>query len=143
MTIVVFALQDRLSMFTKTHFSSCIAILLSIGSAQAAPDVVIQNSTADITKQQLFVVKIETSMNINIPVAANSSVEDQVKTIEAGKKLLYQDAAKGCDALKQAFKGDCLLKNVRINSNTQYRGNMGDINSLNIGASYEVSYRPN
>ncbi|KAA0122665.1 hypothetical protein CIW48_16265 [Methylobacterium sp. P1-11] len=82
-------------------------------------------------------------MSINIPVIAGSSSEDQLKQIAATRAVLYQAAAQDCDTLKQAFRSECRILNMRVNSNVQSRGGSGEVIYVNVSSTYEVTVRPN
>jgi hypothetical protein len=90
-----------------------------------------------------YPVRVESTMSINIPVVAGSSGEDQVKQIAATRAVLYQAASQDCDTLKQAFRSECRILNVRVNSNVQSRGGSGEIIFVNVSSTYEVTVRPN
>ncbi|MCJ2017772.1 hypothetical protein MKK84_10120 [Methylobacterium sp. E-065] len=82
-------------------------------------------------------------MAINIPVAPGAGTEEQVKQIAVARAYLYQAAAQDCENLKQAFKAECRLVNVRVNSSVQSRGSSGETMFVNVQSAYEVTIRPN
>lgn len=90
-----------------------------------------------------YPLRVESAMNISIPVAAGAGTEEQVKQIAAARASLYQAAAQDCENLKQAFKAECRLVNVRVNSNVQSRGSSGEMMFVNVQSTYEVTIRPN
>lgn len=90
-----------------------------------------------------YPLRVESTMSINIPLAAGAGPEEQVKQIAAARAFLYQAAAQDCENLKQAFKAECRLANVRVNSNVQSRGSSGDVMFVNVASTYEVTVRPN
>ena len=64
-------------------------------------------------------IRVESSMSINVPVVAGTSAEAQLKLTESTRLSLYEAAAKECENLKQVFKAECRLQNVRTNVITQ------------------------
>jgi|GEM_PF-3410169 len=101
-------------------------------------------STSDVaTPSRAYPLRVESTMAINIPVTAGAGTEEQVKQIAVARAYLYQAAAQDCENLKQAFKAECRLLNVRVNSNVQSRGSSGETMFINVQSSYEVMIRPN
>ena len=90
-----------------------------------------------------YPLRVESAMTINIPVAAGAGTEEQVKQIAAARASLYQAAAQDCENLKQAFRAECRLVNVRVNSNVQSRGSSGEMMFVNVSSTYEVTVRSN
>ena len=90
-----------------------------------------------------YPLRVESAMTINIPVSAGAGTEEQVKQIAAARASLYQASAQDCENLKQAFKAECRLVNVRVNSNVQSRGSSGEMMFVNVQSTYEVTVRPN
>jgi hypothetical protein len=129
-------------MISKFGFGAIFAMSVLPCVAYGQQSVDRQGAAADKTPPQAQIVRIETSMNLSLPIAVNTGIEDQIKSIESTKEFLYQEVARGCNNLKNVFKGSCALKNVRIGSSMQNRCNSGESASINVGASYEVTYTP-
>ncbi len=88
-------------------------------------------------------LRVESSISLNVPRAAGADAEDRIKQIEAARVALYQAAARECDNLRQVFKTDCRLQNVRVASNVQSRGGNGETMFVTVTSSYDLTYRPN
>lgn len=116
--------------------------LISASAAHAQADQ-LRPGAEPATSPRPYPLRVESSMNINIPMGSASSPEEQIKQLAAARGFLYQAAAQDCDNLKQAFRADCKLTNVRVNSNIQTRGPAGETMYVNVSASYEVTIRPN
>lgn len=128
----------------KAFFVAAFTALIPSATVFAQSDAGRPAPTSDATTPgRSYPLRVESAMTINIPVAAGAGTEEQVKQIAAARASLYQASAQDCENLKQAFKAECRLVNVRVNSNVQSRGSSGEMMFVNVQSTYEVTIRPN
>jgi hypothetical protein len=92
-----------------------------------------------------YPLRVENSMTVSIQSGASNNPEEQIKQLAETRSLLYQVAAQECSQLREIFKSDCRLVNVRVNGNVQKRAapGAGDYISASVTSSYEVTMRAN
>ena len=128
----------------KAFAVAAFTALISSHAAHAQSEPGRTTPAADVAiPARSYPLRVESAMTINIPVAAGAGTEEQVKQIAAARAYLYQAAAQDCENLKLAFKAECRLVNVRVNSNVQSRGSSGEMMFVNVQSTYEVTIRPN
>ena len=130
--------------FRKAFVAAAFTALIPSHTVSAQSEAGRSVPTVDASAPaRSYPLRVESAMTINIPVAAGAGTEEQVKQIAAARASLYQAAAQDCENLKLAFKAECRLVNVRVNSNVQSRGSSGEMMFVNVQSTYEVTIRPN
>ena len=90
---------------------------------------------------RLAPLRIESGWVVMVPLSAAATVEQQIAQTETARRAIYEMAARECDTLRQVFKAECRLQNVRINSNVQSRNAGNDSVSVNGSGSFELLQR--
>lgn len=135
--------EESIPVSPRILLIACLAALAPSCSAWAQSDTPRPATSSEATAPaRPYIIRVDSTMGVNVQAAAGVSVEEQLKLIEATRVALYQSAAAECENLKKVFKADCRLQNVRVNSNVQSRGNGGDMMQVNASSSHELTFRP-
>ena len=121
-----------------------VASLLTGSSAQAQDDThPVVTAPDKMTPVRTYPLRVDNSMTVSIQAGTSNNPEEQIKQLADTQTLLYQVAAQGCGQLREIFKSDCRLVNLRVNGNVQKRGTpgAGDYISASVTSSYEVTLR--
>lgn len=125
----------------STVFVASLLTLSAVGPGSAQPEVPGTVSLPNAGAPVRTPLRIESGWNVTVPLAPGSSVEQQIKQTETARRAIYEMAARECDALRQTFKAECRLQNVRVNSNVQMRNPGNEIVSVNGSGSFELLQR--
>ncbi len=81
-------------------------------------------------------LRVQVSIQINTPASGGN--EDVRKAMEAARRHLYDSANGECAILSEAFKAECRLTIVNVNSSLQERGSMGQSIYSHGNMTYEL-----
>ena len=95
--------------------------LVLLGGAAKADQVVIQN-THDSKPE----IRVQVNMSFFVPGPVNAS-EASLKSQEDARKMLYANASRECDVLRETIASACRIESVSVNVNrNNYGGAQGE-----------------
>ena len=66
------------------------------------------------------------------------TLQEESKAAENARQALYEIASRECEVIVRAFKGECRLMNISVNSYAQDRGNGLRGLQVSVNATYRV-----
>jgi hypothetical protein len=97
-----------------------------------------QTATDMSSFRAAFTLRVQTSFQATTPLPAGSTMEDQTKTAEAARRLIYEAAAHECGLLTDVFHADCRVSALAAHNQVQERGNVQTVVAT-ANATYELT----
>ena len=117
---------------------ACLAALALAGAAHAQT-ITVRNAASE-SAPRAFGLRVQTQMQISLPAAGGSNLDEQKSQQESARKALYEKANRECRTLTEVFGGECRMTTLTVNTNVQDRRGSGSDAVIATGsATYELA----